>query len=201
MGEQELAASHIVRNLFFISFIPIFGFGSSTRTYVSYYFGRKEYKNIKLVLPKMIILSFIVYITIFHGALLYPQVMTQLYPWVTDLLYPEFIQYKEVYNPETLCQASEILKIIFGSMLLYAVINIIYNTISAIGQTLHALLIEVFAIIIYLSFTYLFIVEWQWSIIDIWYVEYIYFGTLGIFSLAYLYYFNKKLNQKTLNDE
>jgi len=192
MGEQELAASHVVRNLFFISFIPIFGFGSSTRTYVSYYFAKNEIKNIKTVLFRMITLSFILYFVIFHGAILYPHIMTQLYPWITDLLHPAFIEQKAVYNPETLRQASEILKIIFGSMLLYAAVNVVYNTISALGKTLHALFIELISIVIYLSFTYLFIIKWEWSIIDIWYVEYIYFGSLGVLSIAYLYYYNKQ---------
>jgi MATE family multidrug resistance protein len=85
--------------------------------------------------------------------------------------------------------------------LLYAAVNVIYNTISAVGKTLHALFIELISIVVYLGFTYLFILHWHWSIIDIWYVEYIYFGSLGLLSLAYLYFFNKKLNQKNLNNE
>ena len=176
MGENELEASHVVRNLFFLTFIPIFGFGSSTRTYVSYYNGKNEYSDIKLVQKKLIVLAVIFYLVIFHGALLYPKFMVSL---ITD-------------NNLIIDSSAQILVIVFWSMLLYSVVNIFYNTVSALGKTLLALWIEVIAIILYLCSTYLVIKVWLWNIVDIWYVEFIYFTTLGTLSIAYLIYDNKQ---------
>lgn len=180
MGELELESAHVVRNLFFLTFIPIFGFGSSTRTYVAYYFGRGDYKNIKKAILKLIILSTIFYVIIFHGAILYPEILVRL---ITK-------------NELIIDTSAQILHIIFWSMLLYAVVNVIYNTISALGKTLLSLFIEIIAISLYLISTYLVILKWNWSIVNIWYVEFIYFLTLGILSFIYLYYYNKKIKHE-----
>jgi MATE family multidrug resistance protein len=182
MGENDLEASHVVRNLFFLTFIPIFGFGSATRTYVSFYNGRNEYSNIKRVQKKLIGLAILFYLAIFHGAILYPSYMIR---FITD-------------NPLIIDSASQILVIVFWSMLLYSIVNVYYNTVSALGKTMLALWIEVVAIILYLSSTYLVILKWHWSIVNIWYVEFIYFFTLGILSIAYLIYYN---NQRIKNNE
>lgn len=175
MGEMELEAAHVVRNLFFLTFIPIFGFGSSTRTYVAYYYGKGEYKNIKKAILKLILLAVFFYLIIFNGAILYPKTLVRI---ITS-------------NEAIIDTASQILTIVFWSMLLYAVVNVIYNTISALGKTLLSLFIEIIAISLYLFSTYLVILKWNWSIVNIWYVEFVYFITLGVLSFAYLYYINK----------
>jgi len=180
MGELELESAHVVRNLFFLTFIPIFGFGASTRTYVAYYFGRGDYKNIKKAILKLIILSTIFYVIIFHGAIFYPEILVRL---ITK-------------NELIIDTSAQILHIIFWSMLLYSVVNVIYNTISALGKTLLSLFIEIIAISLYLISTYLVILKWNWSIVNIWYVEFIYFLTLGILSFIYLYYYNKKIKHE-----
>ena len=176
MSESDLETAHVVRNLFFLTFIPIFGFGSSTRTYVSYFNGRQEYKSIKFAQKKLIGLAVLFYLIIFHGALLYPKYMVRL---ITE-------------NESIVDSAAQILVIVFWSMLLYSVVNIFYNTVSALGKTLLALWIEVVAIILYLWSTYLVILKWKWNIVDIWYVEFIYFTTIGVLSISYLIYYNKK---------
>ncbi len=180
MGEMQLEAAHVVRNLFFLTFIPIFGFGASTRTYVAYYFGKGEYKNIKKAIKKLILLAVVFYLIIFNGALLYPKVLVKL---ITK-------------NPQIVDTAAQILTIVFWSMLLYAIVNVVYNTISALGKTLLSLFIEVVAISLYLFSTYLVILKWNWSIVNIWYVEFVYFSTLGILSLIYLYFYNKNIKNE-----
>jgi len=177
MGEMELEAAHVVRNLFFLTFIPIFGFGSSTRTYVAYYYAKGDYKSIKKAILKLILLAVFFYLIIFNGAILYPKILVRL---ITS-------------NEAIIDTASQILTIVFWSMLLYAVVNVIYNTISALGKTLLSLFIEIIAISLYLFSTYLVILKWNWSIVNIWYVEFVYFITLGVLSFAYLFYINKKI--------
>ena len=174
MGEEALEASHVVRNLFFLTFIPIFGFGSSIRTYVAYYQSKNDFGSIKIAQKKLLFLAVLIYLIIFHGAILYPEFMVRL---ITD-------------NELIIESASQILTIVFWSMLLYSVVNIFYNTVSALGKTVLALYIEIIAVTIYLTITYLIIVVWKWDIVSIWYVEFIYFSTLGILSIAYLYYYN-----------
>lgn len=175
MGEIELESAHVVRNLFFLTFIPIFGFGSATRTYVAFYNGKKENHNIKKALKKLMMLSVMFYFVIFHGAVLYPKLMVRL---ITQ-------------NEIIVDISAQILNIVFWSMLLYAVVNVVYNAISALGKTMLSLLIETIAILLYLYSTYLVIIKWNWSIVNIWYVEFVYFITLGLLSVIYLRYYQK----------
>ena len=176
IGPEALEASHVVRNLFFLTFIPIFGFGSSIRTYVAYYHSRNDFESIRIAKNKLVVLAVGIYLVIFHGAFIYPEFMVKL-----------ITQNENIIEP-----ASQILTIVFWSMLLYSIVNIYYNTVSALGKTVLALFIEVIAVVLYLSFTYLFIVRWKWDVVSIWYVEFVYFTTLGVLSIGYLYYFNKK---------
>lgn len=200
MGKDDLAASHIVRNIFFISFIPIFGFGAATRTYVAYYYAKNDIANIKKAIGKLTLMVLVFYVIIFHGAILYPHALTQVYPAITELINPDFTESQIIYNPNTLDSAAQILRVIFGSMMLFAGVNVIYNTVSAVGKTMLALWIEIISVIFYLIATYLVILHWHWPVEKIWYVEYIYFSLIGLLSGAYVIYFIKKQPTKILSE-
>jgi len=172
----ELEVSHVVRNLFFISFIPIFGFATTTRTYVSYYYGRAEYQNVKLAQKNLLILSIGFYLLFFHGAIFYPETLVRI---ITS-------------SPEVVLEAASILQLVFGSMLLFSIVTIYQNSVAAVGKTVHVLFIEIISIVIYLLFAYYFTMVWQFNIFEVWTIEYPYFGITGILSVLYLYYFNKK---------
>ncbi len=175
----NLEVSHVVRNLFFISFIPIFGFGATTRTYVSYFHGKKDLVTIKKSIQQMLILSIGFYLLFFHGALLYPNFLVRL---ISD-------------DPLVIEKSAEILQLVFGSMLIFSVVAIFYNSVSALGKTFHAMLIELASILIYLVFSYQAIIIHQWDIFYIWTVEYAYFMVTGILSVLYLWHYNKKMNR------
>ncbi len=179
----DLEVSHVVRNLFFISFIPIFGFASSTRTYVAYFHGRNEMDSIRDAQKKLLFLSILFYSLIFHGALFYPELMVNI---ITD-------------RPDVIAKSASILQLIFGSMLLFSIVVVFYNSVSAIGKTIHTLIIEFISILIYLITSYYIIVVWQWDIFEVWAIEYLYFGIIGILSIGYLYYFNQK-HKITINE-
>lgn len=175
-GTFELEVSHVVRNLFFISFIPIFGFAATTRTYVSYYHAKNELKEAKLAIKRILVLSVSSYFIFFHGALLYPKFLLGL---ITD-------------NQNVINEATKVLRLVFGSMLIFSVVSVFYQTVAAIGKTFQSLVIEIISIIIYLLFAYLYIIQWQSNILAIWTVEYLYFGVTGILSIFYLLYYQQK---------
>ncbi|MFK8037086.1 MAG: MATE family efflux transporter [Crocinitomicaceae bacterium] len=176
-GAFELEVSHVVRNLFFISFIPIFGFAATTRTYVSYYHAKNEIKNVKLAIRRILLMSVSGYLIFFHGAILYPKFLLGL---ITD-------------NTEVIKASVKVLRLVFGSMLIFSIVSVIYQTVAAIGKTFQSMIIEIVSIVIYLLFAYLFIIQWQSNIIVIWTVEYLYFGVTGLLSILYLLYYQKKI--------
>ena len=172
----DLEVSHVVRNLFFISFIPIFGFAATTRTYVSYFHAKGDRVQTKLAIKKLLSLSVLGYLVFFHGALLYPEHLLGI---ITS-------------SEPVIREGANLLRLVFGSMLLFSVISVFYQSVSAIGKTLQALFIEIASIVIYLIFAYLFVIKWQSSIIVVWTVEYLYFGVTGLLSIFYLLYYQSK---------
>ena len=178
----DLEVSHVVRNLFFISFIPIFGFAATTRTYVSYFHAKGDDTMTRLAVKKLLGLSVLGYLFFFHGALLYPRFLLGI---ITD-------------SQPVIEESVGVLRLVFGSMLLFSVVSVFYQTVSAIGKTVQSLLIEMVSITIYLAFAYITIIKIQASILVVWTVEYVYFGVTGLLSVLYLLYYIKKKNQYKL---
>jgi Na+-driven multidrug efflux pump len=160
--------------MYFLAFIPIFGFGAATSTFVSNLVGRNERHLIAKTQSKIALLSGISVLIIFHGAFLYPEYLIGLVDHNPDI------------TDEILQNSADALRFVSGSIMLYAIMVVPFNSVSAMGKTQLTFLIEVLAIIFYLIACYYFVVKWQWNIVDVWWVEYIYFGTIGIASITYL---------------
>ena len=172
----DLEVSHVVRNLFFISFIPIFGFAATTRTYVSYYHAKGDDIMTKMAVKKLLGLSVLAYFVFFHGALLYPRFLLGI---ITD-------------SQPVIEKSVDVLRLVFGSMLLFSIVSVFYQTVAAIGKTFQSLVIEIISIVIYLIFAYVTIIKLQSSLLIVWTIEYLYFGVTGILSVLYLLYYMKK---------
>ena len=180
MGTAALESAHNIRYMYFLAFVPIFGFASSTKTIVSTLVGQKKLANVPRVQNRIILLSILFMIGIFHGGLLYPETLIRM------------VDQNPAIAPEVLADSVYILKFISGSILIFSVAVIYYNSISGLGKTNISFVIEVIAILLYLIACYFFFIKWEWNIREVWWVEYIYFGTLGICSYAYFTYYRKK---------
>lgn len=170
----ELTVSQNIRAVYFLAFVPIFGFGATTKTYVAQYMDIKNPKLISITVKRIQILTMLFLILIFHGAILYPEFLVST------------INPKEAYIEDS----ANILQLIFWSILIFGFSTPYFQTINGSGNTRVTLLIELISIIAYLIFAYLFIKVWNFEIKIIWTVEYIYFGTIGLLSILYLNIFN-----------
>jgi len=176
MTPHDLEVSSVIRSIYFLAFIPIFGFGSTTRTYVSNLVGQKKMHLIPAIQRKIILLCVLFVIVLCHGCLLYPE---KFIPLIDN-------------NPDILADTSSVMALVSGSILLFAVVTVHFNSVAALGKSNITFLTEVVSIIIYLFACYLFIVTWELKVTQIWWVEYIYFGTMGIISYFYLLYYKRK---------
>lgn len=181
MGSNNLETAHNIRYMYFLAFIPIFGYGAATRTFVSNLVGRKDNHLIPSIQFKLMLLALVSILVVFHGAFLYPKTLI------------EFINYNPSIDPDVIENSARSLRFVCGSIFLYAVAAVPYNSISALGKTKLSFLIEFSAIIGYLLGCYLFIELWHWNIVEVWTVEYIYFGTIGLLSSLYLIVNRSKL--------
>lgn len=178
-GQFDVTVSQNIRSIYFLAFVPIWGFAGTTKTYISQYLGHKSFDMIPIIQRRIQLLTVGFLLITFHGALLYPEHLIQL------------------INPEKayIEKSAEILRLISISILMFGMVSVYFQTIHGSGYTFHSMIIEILTVGIYAIFSYLFIKVWNFDIYWVWTVEYIYFGILGVFSISYLRLFNWKNKQ------
>lgn len=174
IGKFELTVSQNIRSLYFLAFVPIWGFAATTKTYVSQYLGGNQPEKVGTIIRKIQLLTFVFLLAFFHGAVLYPKQLI-------SIINPD---------PEFLDKSADTLAFVFGSMILYGFFSVYLSTISGSGNTRYAFYVELISVVAYIATAYLFIKIFQWDIFWVWSVEYVYFGVIGVLSFSYLRMFN-----------
>ena len=169
-GLFELTVSQNIRSIYFLAFVPVWGFAGATKTYISQYLGGNKEKEIPKIQRRIQLLTTGFLLLFFHGAILYPETLVGM------------INPNEAYIE----MSAQILRLISVSIILYGIISVYYQTIQGSGNTIYSLVIEVSTVIFYLTACFLFIKVLNLDIFWIWTVEYIYFGTIGLMSILYL---------------
>ena len=82
--------------------------------------------------------------------------------------------------------SASILRMIFGSILLYSFVSVYFQTINGSGNTRITFYIEMASVTVYLFGAYLLIKVYEVPIFWVWTVEYAYFGIIGLMSILYL---------------
>lgn len=176
MGKFELTVSQNIRALYFLAFVPLWGFAGTTKTYISQYIGAKRFDDLKVVQRKIQLMTMAFMLVVFHGSILYPEYMI-------SLINP---------NIEYIDKSAEILRFISGSMFLFGFVSVYFQTINGSGNTFYTFLVELISVGIYVIASYLLIKVWQLDIYWVWSVEYIYFSAMGLLSILYLKFFDWK---------
>lgn len=173
MGTHELTISQVIRSLYFLTFVPIWGFAGTTKTYVSQYVGKKDFNGVKLAQRKIQMLTILSLLLITHGMILYPSALVSL------------------INPDPSIQQEsiKILRFVFGSILIFGISSVYFQSISGTGNTRFTFIVELTAVFIYILSAYILIKVFHVSLFWVWSVEYIYFITLGLLSYSYLRFF------------
>ena len=179
MGTHELTISQNIRSLYFIAFIPIFGFGATTKTYISQLLGSERFDEIPKAIRRIQLMTLLFLFIFFHGALFYPEKLIQM------------------INPEEafLAESASILRYVGGSIFLFGFCSVYFHTINGSGNTSFTFYVELISVLTYLLFAYLFIKVYKADIYWVWTVEYIYFGVMGLLSYSYLKLFNWQKKQ------
>ena len=175
-GKFELTVSQNVRSIYFLAFVPIWGFAGTTKTYISQYIGRGDLHSLKIIQRRIQFLTMIFLFLFFHGAVFYPEKLI------------------EMINPEQayIQKSAEILRYISISIFMYGIFSVYFQTINGSGNTMASFMIEILCAIVYLLSSFLLIKVLQVDVLWIWTNEYIYFGTMGILSMLYLKFFDWK---------
>ncbi|TVR74800.1 MAG: MATE family efflux transporter [Marinilabiliales bacterium] len=172
MGETELAVSNIIRSVYVILMIPIWGFSAASNTMVSFLIGRgQEDEVLRLVfrisgLCFMMVLLFVVVI----------------------VLLPESIL--SIYTDDQILIANSLpaLYVVCGTVICFAFAMVFVNAVSGTGRTRVALVIEMAVIGVYLVAAYAFSNVFRFPVAVVWTVEFIYAGLIFVLSWIYLRY-------------
>ncbi len=170
MGENELTVSHIIRSIYMVLMIPLFGFSNATNTLVSNYIGAGRHAEVLSLIKKIIILSLGCTFIALLANIAFPHQIISLY---TD-------------NPIIQSATYDTLQVINFSMFFFCTAFIVFNGVTGTGNTKVSLLIESINITIYLSSASLMVYFFNPSIDQVWYSEFIYFTFLGGMSWWYL---------------
>lgn len=176
IGKFELTVSQNIRSIYFIAFIPISGFAGTTKTYISQYLGKGDLGSMKVIQRRIQFLTVLFLCIVLHGAVLYPEKII------------------EMVNPADayIAKSAQILRFISGSILIYGLVSVYFQTINGSANTVVSFSIEVICVGVYLIAAFLFIKVFNADILWVWTVEYIYFGSLGLLSVLYLRFFDWK---------
>ena len=176
LGEKELAISHIIRSIYMVLMIPLFGFSSATNTLVSNLIGEGKSDMVLVLIKRVVLLSLLSTAIVLVFNLFFPAEMIGFYTKDVDLV----------------LDSLSTLNVISFTMFFFAVAFILFNGVSGTGNTRVSLLIELITISIYLVVTYYIAIELKSSLPIVWCSEFIYFSLLGFLSFAYLKWGNWK---------
>ena len=170
MGEKELAISHIIRSIYMVMMIPMFGLSTSANTITSNLIGSDRQKEVLPTVWKIVGLSMICTLPFVIINLIFPTQIIGLY----------------TNNPEIIEGCLNTLNVINVSMFFFCFAFIFFNSVTGTGNTKISLLIEFVNISIYLISAFLVIKIFSPSIEWVWCTEFIYFTFLALMSWFYI---------------
>lgn len=176
IGERELAISHIIRSIYMVLMIPLFGFSTATSTLVSNIIGEGKADEVIQLIKKVALLC------LACTAILMP----------LNILFPSHIISIYTDDISLINDAIPVLYIITGAMLLFSVAFISFSAVTGTGKTQKTLAIEITSICVYLSGAYVLGVYLELPLYLVWCSEFVYFAFMGGLSIAYLKYGNWK---------
>jgi putative MATE family efflux protein len=170
IGEQELAISHIIRSIYMVVMIPLFGFSSAASTLVSNLMGEKRVNEVTLLIRRIVALSVSTTAIFIPFLLLFPRQIISVY----------------TTNLTLITGSMDLLPIICGAMLFFSIAFIVFSSVTGTGKTLVTLGIEFTSISIYLTVAYLLAIKYNKPLTIVWSTEFIYFGIMGLLAILYL---------------
>lgn len=170
IGEMALAVSNIIRSVYVILMIPVWGFATATNTLVSYLIGLKRSDLVMKLVSKIVLLCFGGVLLIVGFGFAFPRLIMEVY--TNDILIIE--------------TGIDVLRVVSLGALALSVGFILFNAISGTGKTNVSLYLELIVLSIYLIYTYVVIHVLNGSVIHAWTSELVYGFLLSITSGIYL---------------
>lgn len=170
MGERALAVSTIIKSMYVLFMIPVWGFASTANTFVSNAMGAQRQFEVWTIIKRVLSLSVPVMILIVQINFLFPKFMISIYnkePQVIEATIPP-------------------LWVISIALILLSAGMVMFQSVSGTGATRISLAIELITLSAYLIFIFLTAYFYPAPLEVIWMSEWVYMFILGVCSFVYL---------------
>ncbi len=170
MGEQALAVSNIIRSIYIVLMIPIWGFASAANSLVSYLIGLQHSDKVFTLIKRIVWLSL--------GGVLVIVLLSMIFPSLIIRVYTE--------DPDLIKIAVPVLYVVDVGSLALSVGFVVFNGLIGTGRTMIGLFIELLTLAFYLFYVWLLTSVFRSSVAMVWTSEIIYGGFMIVLSSLYL---------------
>ena len=171
IGEQQLAISTIIKNIYMFFMIPLWGFAAASNSLTANIIGQERSAEVMNLLKKI---AFIATVVVFL-------------PVLGCILFPEYIIGIFTKKPEIVLLAIGPLRVVTIAILLFPAAFVFLNGVSGSGDTKTAMFIELVTILIYVSYFITMARVIHAGITMIWTSEIIYMTLMGTGSYLWMH--------------
>ena len=179
-GQQALAISQVMRNVFGIAGCFTWAFASTSSAMVSNIIGQGKKDQVEFLIMKIVRISF-----------LFALVLASLVNIFPGLLLSVFGQDEEFINA-----AIPVIRVVTSAMLLMSISVVWLNAVTGTGNSRYTFYIELITIILYSIYVYLVLEHFNLSIVYGWMSEWLYW--ISLFILSWLYIRSGKWKSKVI---
>ena len=174
MGEHSLAISNVIRSIYVVMLIPIWGFTSATNTLVSFLIGRERISEVFPVVIKTLKLCIVGVIGLVLINLTIPEKVLSIY----------------TSNVVLIQDSLPSLYVVSIAAIFLTIGFVLFSGVSGTGMTKVSFIIETIVIFMYVVVTYLLVNLENSKVEFVWTVEIFYGVIIGLLSFLYLRYGN-----------
>ena len=179
MGERPLAISMVVRSVYMLILLPVFGFGATTNTLTSRLIGEGRKAEVHSLVWKVSRFSLFCIIPVLSLCYFFPNLVLSVYS----------------NNPGLVAESIHALYVIGLAAVTFCFGIIWFEAVSGTGNTIHALYAETLVLIPYLLQIWLLSSVFETAIEWVWTGEISYGVLIGSASLLYMKYYRWQKNK------
>jgi putative MATE family efflux protein len=170
MGERDLAVSSIIKSIYLLFLIPMWGFASATNTLTSNLIGQGRAEEVIKLLKKISILTLSIMVVLVQFNFLFPREILSIFSRDVGLV-------EAAVGP---------LWVVSVALVFFAGSVVLFNGVSGAGDTRTALVIEIITILLYFIYIFTLTRVFQMTMMIVWTSEIIYMTLLGVLSFIRL---------------
>jgi len=170
LGEQSLAISNIIRSVYIVLMIPIWGFASAANSMVSYLIGLRRQDQIFVLIKRILFMATGGVLLIVLISLISPQAIISIY----------------TNDAELIQKTIPVLFVINFSAIALSFGFVLFNSVLGTGKTNISFFIEMIVLSIYILYVYLLVHFFDVSVVEVWTAELVYGVMMSTLSYLYL---------------